>query len=85
VDDKSVLRTGSWCSRVGRQFTLSSPLKLKPVGHRPSTDEAECRVLHLRAHGPTPFPFTLRISYPAPEAPNWDRVVRVAEDWLCPA
>jgi len=32
VDDKSVLRTGSWCSRVGRQFTLSSPLKRKPVG-----------------------------------------------------
>ena len=42
-------------------------------------------MLHLRAHGPTPFPFTLRISYPAPEAPNWDRVVRVAEDSLYPA
>ena len=42
-------------------------------------------MLHLRAHGPTLFPFTARISYPAPEVPNWDRVVRVAEDWLCPA
>src|SRR5687768_8320930 len=32
VDDKSVLRRGSWCSHVGRQFTLSSPLKRKRVG-----------------------------------------------------
>ena len=27
MDDKGVLRRGSWCTRVGRQFTPSSPLK----------------------------------------------------------
>ena len=31
VDDKGVLRRGSWCARVGRQFTLPSPLKRTPV------------------------------------------------------
>ena len=35
-----------------------------PEGHRPSTDEAEERVRHLRAHGPTQTAFTLRVSFP---------------------
>lgn len=34
-----------------------------PCDHRPTTDEAEARVLHLRTHGPTPHAFTLRNSY----------------------
>ena len=37
-----------------------------PVGHRPSTTEAEDRLRHLREHGPTPHVFTLRESFPAP-------------------
>lgn len=37
-----------------------------PAGHRPTTDEAEDRIRHLRAHGPTPQAFTLREHYPAP-------------------
>jgi len=37
-----------------------------PAGHRPSTGEAEERVRHLRAHGPTPHAFSLRVSYPPP-------------------
>ncbi|MDG5808098.1 DUF3291 domain-containing protein [Streptomyces ossamyceticus] len=36
-----------------------------PVGHRPSVAEAEERLLHLRAHGPTPYAFTLRTTFPA--------------------
>ncbi|MGX9884152.1 DUF3291 domain-containing protein [Streptomyces sp. NPDC002276] len=35
-----------------------------PAGHRPTVAEAEERVLHLRAHGPTPYAFTLRTSFP---------------------
>jgi hypothetical protein len=31
-----------------------------PAGHRPSTDEAEDRVRHLRAHGPSAYAFGLR-------------------------
>ncbi|CAM5258856.1 DUF3291 domain-containing protein [Streptomyces hirsutus] len=35
-----------------------------PKGHRPTVAEAEARLLHLRAHGPTPYAFTLRTSFP---------------------
>ncbi|MCH0538209.1 DUF3291 domain-containing protein [Streptomyces sp. MUM 203J] len=35
-----------------------------PSGHRPTPAEAESRVLHLRAHGPTPYAFTLRDRFP---------------------
>jgi hypothetical protein len=37
-----------------------------PEGHIPDTDEAEARIRHLRAHGPTPHAFTPRVSFPAP-------------------
>jgi hypothetical protein len=36
-----------------------------PAGHRPTVAEAEERLLHLRANGPTPYAFTLRTSFPA--------------------
>jgi len=35
-----------------------------PAGHRPTVAEAEERLLHLRAHGATPYAFTLRTSFP---------------------
>ncbi|WP_225834836.1 DUF3291 domain-containing protein [Streptomyces sp. NK08204] len=35
-----------------------------PAGHRPTVAEAEERLLHLRAHGPTPYAFSLRTSFP---------------------
>ncbi|MFF8590902.1 DUF3291 domain-containing protein [Streptomyces sp. NPDC015220] len=34
-----------------------------PAGHRPTVAEAEDRLLHLRANGPTPYAFTLRTSF----------------------
>lgn len=56
-----------------------------PAGHRPTVAEAEERLLHLRAHGPTEYAFTLRPSFPprravpvaggAPEKPG-DQPVR---------
>jgi hypothetical protein len=39
-----------------------------PAGHRPSVDEAKKRLAHLDAHGPAPFAFTFRQTYPADEA-----------------
>lgn len=52
-----------------------------PAGHRPSTAEAEDRIRHLRAHGPTPYAFTLRQTFaPGSELPEAGR-----PDWLCPA
>lgn len=35
-----------------------------PAGHHPDVREAEDRMLHLRAHGPTPHAFTLQRSFP---------------------
>lgn len=36
------------------------------AGHQPTTEEAEERVLHRRAHGPTPYAFDLKSPYPPP-------------------
>lgn len=53
-------------------------------GHRPTTDDAEDRIRHLRAYGPTQYAFTLRTSYPAPDAAQSDQV-RGPDGWFCPA
>ncbi|MGW1670671.1 DUF3291 domain-containing protein [Streptomyces sp. NPDC002324] len=51
-----------------------------PAGHRPTVAEAEERLLHLRAHGPTPYAFTLRTSFPAgPAGPAGPAVPDVAD------
>ncbi|MGH2895530.1 MAG: DUF3291 domain-containing protein [Solirubrobacteraceae bacterium] len=39
-----------------------------PAGHRPAVTEAEERLEHLRAHGPTADAFTFRHRFPAPDA-----------------
>ncbi|KUO14749.1 DUF3291 domain-containing protein [Streptomyces dysideae] len=44
---------------------VMSTLWWVPAGHRPTVAEAESRLLHLRANGPTPYAFTLRTSFPA--------------------
>jgi Domain of unknown function (DUF3291) len=79
---RAVLRQrGDWFQRVA-EATMA--LWWVPVGHQPSTSEAEARVLHLRAHGPTPTAFTFRRVFGPP-----DGSVPVArpgkDDWLCPA
>ncbi|WP_225099473.1 DUF3291 domain-containing protein [Streptomyces sp. CoH27] len=38
-----------------------------PAGHRPTVAEAEDRLLRLRAHGATPYAFTFRAPFPAPQ------------------
>jgi hypothetical protein len=52
-----------------------------PAGHRPTVAEAETRLLHLRANGPTPYAFTLRTSFPAQGAEPV--AVAVPEDLGC--
>lgn len=37
-----------------------------PAGHRPTTSQAEDRVLHLREHGPTGYAFPPRRPFPPP-------------------
>lgn len=55
-----------------------------PRGHIPDVHEAEARVKHLRAHGPTPYAFTLRVHFPSPDSDDTD-VLLSPEDWTCPA
>jgi Domain of unknown function (DUF3291) len=55
-----------------------------PRDHIPTTGEAEEAIRHLRANGPTPRAFTLRVHFPPPGdgecAPRPGRA-----DWMCPA
>ena len=52
-----------------------------PAGHLPTVEEAETRLLHLRAHGPTEYAFTLRTSFPpGPASPVADPVSDTAPD-----
>ena len=39
-----------------------------PRGHAPTIAEAEERLRHLRAHGPTPFAFGMKTPFPPPGA-----------------
>lgn len=58
-------RRREWFARLDEAVTA---LWWVPDGHRPTVAEAEDRLLHLRAHGPTPYAFTLRTSFPPQEA-----------------
>ncbi|WP_200304597.1 DUF3291 domain-containing protein [Streptomyces adelaidensis] len=55
-------RRREWFERLAEAMTT---LWWVPAGHRPTVAEAEQRLLHLRAHGPTAYAFTLRTSFPA--------------------
>ncbi|XUL91074.1 DUF3291 domain-containing protein [Streptomyces galilaeus] len=54
-------RRREWFERIREAMAA---LWWVPAGHRPTVAEAEERVLHLRTHGPTPYAFTLRTSFP---------------------
>jgi hypothetical protein len=49
---------------------------------RPTVADAEERLTALRAHGPTPFAFTLRRAFPPPGTVAEQRS---NDDWFCPA
>ena len=53
-----------------------------PAGQLPTVADAERRVAHLRAHGPSEYAFTFRSPFPAPNVP----VPATADDnWFCRA
>lgn len=74
-------RRREWFEPMREAFTA---LWWVPAGHRPGTDEAEDRIRHLRAHGPTPYAFTLRQHFPPSEGPE-TAPLPGGPDWLCPA
>ncbi|MEV6393399.1 DUF3291 domain-containing protein [Streptomyces sp. NPDC051907] len=59
-------RRHEWFERVQEVMTT---LWWVRAGHRPTVAEAEERLRHVRAHGPTDHAFTLRTSFPPPAAP----------------
>jgi hypothetical protein len=54
-----------------------------PRGHIPAVHEAEDRVAHLRAHGPAPRAFTLKVHFPPPGSADAGPL-HSPEDWACP-
>jgi hypothetical protein len=56
-----------------------------PRGHIPTVAEAEERVRYLRAHGPTPHAFTIKVHFPAPDAEGGPDAVPVlgSQEWAC--
>lgn len=58
-----------------------------PRGHIPTIGEAEERVKHLRAHGPTAHAFTLKVHFPPPGGGHPGDAAEPLlspEDWACP-
>ena len=53
-----------------------------PRGHVPTITEAEDRVKHLRAYGPTPHAFTFKVHFPPPDSAQFSPVSS-PEDWAC--
>jgi Domain of unknown function (DUF3291) len=74
-------RRREWFQRMAEAYTA---LWWIPRGSLPSTRDAEERVRHLRAHGPAPYAFTMRVHFPPPGAAG--RGPREGRPgWLCPA
>lgn len=63
-----------------RMQTAYAALWWVPSGQRPTVRDAEERVAHLRAHGPTPTAFTMTAPFPAPGGVPVQRVTQA-----CPA
>jgi hypothetical protein len=54
-----------------------------PRGHTPTVTEAEDRVRQLRAHGPTPHAFTLKVHFPPPGVAAGEPAGS-PDEWACP-
>ncbi len=81
-EHRAVLRRRrEWFSRMTDAYVA---LWWIPCGHIPTVGEAEDRVRHLRAHGPTPHTFTLKKYFPPPGSAEAG-VIRSPEEWSCPA
>ena len=74
-------RRREWFERMERRTWRCGGSR---AARSPPPANAEDRIRHLRAHGPTPRAFTLRVHFPPPgkgeTAPRPGRA-----DWMCPA
>jgi heme-degrading monooxygenase HmoA len=75
-------RRREWFLRMAEAYLA---LWWVPAGHLPTVGEAEQRLLHLRAHGPTAVAFTLRSPFPPPGGESPPAAPPVPADrWTCP-
>ncbi|MEJ3657616.1 DUF3291 domain-containing protein [Actinomycetes bacterium KLBMP 9759] len=73
-------RRREWFVRMREAFQV---LWWVPEGIVPTVADAEERLAHLREHGPTPYAFTFRQPFAAPDAER--AATPAGDDWLCPA
>ena len=73
-------RRREWFERMKDAYTA---LWWIPRGHIPAITEAEERVQHLRADGPTPYAFTLKVHFPPPDSAD-AAALHSPNDWACP-
>jgi hypothetical protein len=59
-------RRRDWFEDHGGQHYLA--MWWIPAGHVPTVEEAEERLTHLKAHGPTEYAFTFKQRFPAPRS-----------------
>jgi hypothetical protein len=86
----------SWFAQLADAY---SAMWWVPSGVVPTVADAEERLLHIREHGSTPFAFTFRVPFPAPDAAEAgagelsrpadrsgtsDDRSRISDDWSCP-
>lgn len=81
-DHRSVLRRRrQWFEPMSEAYTALWWIRRGTV---PTVADAEEKVRYLRAHGPTPDAFTLRVHFPPPGGA--DSTPRPgSEEWMCPA
>jgi len=83
ADHRRVLqRRREWFEPMGEAYTA---LWWIPMDSRPTIADAEAKVRYLRAHGPTPRAFTLRVHFPPPGADGETAPHPGLDDWMCPA
>lgn len=73
-------RRREWFERMKDAYTA---LWWVPRGQVPTIHDAEDRVKHLRANGPTPYAFTLKVHFPPPDSAA-EAPLHSPDDWACP-
>ena len=82
AEHRRVLRgRREWFEQMTQAYTA---LWWIPGGTTPTVADAEEKIRCLRANGPTPLAFTLRVHFPPPGAAA-SGPLPGREDWLCPA
>jgi hypothetical protein len=67
------------------QMQLYLALWWLPAGELPTVQDAKLRLAHLKLHGPTPYAFTFKASFPSGWAGPHHRELVIDDEIGCPA